>query len=58
MNTLDLVAGVDLSASKTNGDFACCCLTVFSCKQKSVVYENTSLIKISQAYVPGYLAFR
>jgi deoxyinosine 3'endonuclease (endonuclease V) len=39
LEELDLVAGVDISASKEDPDVACAALVVFSCKLKQEVYE-------------------
>lgn len=38
MNTLNLVAGVDLSASKDHPDYACVALIVYNINKKTVVY--------------------
>ena len=40
-DTLDLVAGVDISALKTDTDIACAALVVFSIKLKCIVHEET-----------------
>ena len=39
IDTLDLVAGVDISASKKDTDIACAALVVYSCKMKTVLHE-------------------
>ncbi|MBP9839330.1 MAG: endonuclease V [Proteobacteria bacterium] len=59
LNTLDLVAGVDISASKHDNDIACAALVIYSCKLKTDLYEETLMFNIShQPYIPGFLAFR
>lgn len=58
INTLDLVAGVDISASKEDPDVACSALIVYSCKSKKIVYEQIDIVQINQPYIPGFLAFR
>jgi deoxyinosine 3'endonuclease (endonuclease V) len=56
---LDLVAGVDISASKADTDIACAALVIYSCQKKIAVYEETEIFNISsQPYIPGFLAFR
>ena len=59
LSTLDLVAGVDISAQKQDTDIACAALVIYSCKLKTSLYEETEMFNIShQPYVPGFLAFR
>ena len=58
-DTLDLVAGVDISAAKQDTDVACAALVIYSCKLKIAVYEETEMLDISrQPYISGFLAFR
>lgn len=58
LDDLDLVAGVDISASKEDPDVAFAALVVFSCKLKQEVYEETQMFHTTQPYIPGFLAFR
>ena len=59
VNTLDLVAGVDISAAKKDTDVACAALVIYSCKMKTSLYEEVEFFDIShQPYIPGFLAFR
>ena len=39
VGNLDLVAGVDISASKKDTDVACAALVLYSCKMKTALYE-------------------
>jgi len=41
LSTLDLVAGVDISAKKSDTDIACAALVIYSCKLKTSLYEET-----------------
>ena len=59
VGTLDLVAGVDISAAKKDTDVACAALVIYSCKMKTTLYEEVEMFNIShQPYIPGFLAFR
>jgi deoxyinosine 3'endonuclease (endonuclease V) len=44
LTTLDLIAGVDLSASKDHPDYACVALIVYSIKTKAVIFEDCRII--------------
>lgn len=44
LDTLNLVAGVDLSASKDNPEYASVALIIYSIQTKTVVYEDCRLI--------------
>ena len=58
-NRIRYVAGLDLSYIKENEDLACAGLIVLDAADNlKVVYEDISMVTITQPYVPGYLAFR
>jgi deoxyinosine 3'endonuclease (endonuclease V) len=52
------VCGVDLSANKENPDIACAGLVVYDIRKGRVEYEDYEVVRITQHYVPGFLAFR
>lgn len=58
IDTIKLICGVDLSANKNDPDIACAGLVVYNIREHSVVYEDFEIIRISQPYIPGFLAFR
>jgi deoxyinosine 3'endonuclease (endonuclease V) len=56
---MDLVAGVDISASKKDTDVACATLIIYSRHLGKALHEESQIFNISgQPYVPGFLAFR
>ncbi|ESN97619.1 hypothetical protein HELRODRAFT_85315 [Helobdella robusta] len=55
---LPYIIGLDISFIKDNTEDACVGLTVLSLPYLEVVYEETTMIKITVPYVSGYLAFR
>jgi endonuclease V len=58
-NPLDRIAGMDISASKFNPDIAVVALVICDMKNNfNVLYEKFEFVKMTQPYVPGFLAFR
>lgn len=57
-DNIRLICGVDLSANKHDQDVACVGLVVYNIQENKVEYEDYEIIRISQPYIPGYLAFR
>ena len=51
------IAGVDISASKNMPDIAVSALVICD-KDLKIVYEDYKLVKMTEPYVPGFLAFR
>ena len=47
LNSLDLVAGVDISASKQENDIACAALVIYSCKLNKIVHQEIEIINIA-----------
>ena len=54
---LKYIAGVDISASKNMPDIAVSALVICD-KDLKIVYEDYKLVKMTEPYVPGFLAFR
>jgi len=54
---LKYIAGVDVSASKNMPDIAVSALVICD-KDLKIVYEDYKLVKMTEPYVPGFLAFR
>jgi deoxyinosine 3'endonuclease (endonuclease V) len=58
-DNLERIAGMDISASKTHPDIAIVALVVCDFKNNfKVLYEKFEFVKMTQPYVPGFLAFR
>ncbi|KAK6158648.1 hypothetical protein DH2020_005962 [Rehmannia glutinosa] len=55
---LKYVGGVDLSFSKNDPSIACATLVVLDFTTLEVVHEDSSIVKLSIPYIPGFLAFR
>lgn len=47
-----------MSANKNEPDLACAGLVVYNIRENKIEYEDFEIVKISQPYVPGFLAFR
>ena len=54
---LKYIAGVDISSSKNIPDIAVSALVICD-KDLKIVYEDYKLVKMTEPYVPGFLAFR
>ena len=54
---LKYIAGVDISASKNIPNIAVSALVICD-KDLKIVYEDYKLVKMTEPYVPGFLAFR
>jgi len=52
------IAGMDISASKSDPNIAIAALVVCDVKTFEILYEKYELVIITQPYVPGFLAFR
>lgn len=50
------IGGVDISFTET--DTACAGLVIMSYPNLKVIYEDTQIVKMTQPYIPGFLAFR
>eukprot|EP01083_Nonionella_stella_P282789 962336_1 len=55
---LSRIGGVDISFSKDNGTDACAGLVVLSYPDLNVIYEDFRMVRLTQPYISGYLAFR
>lgn len=55
---LKYVGGVDLSFLKEDSSMACGTLVVLDLQTLEAVYEDSSVVRLSVPYVPGFLAFR
>ncbi|KAM7459695.1 hypothetical protein LguiA_036689 [Lonicera macranthoides] len=55
---LKYVGGVDLSFLKDDSSMACGTLVVLDLQTLQAVYEDSSVVRLSVPYVPGFLAFR
>lgn len=55
---LKYVGGVDLSFCKEDPSVACATLVVLELKSLEIVYQDSSVVRLSVPYVPGFLAFR
>jgi len=58
LDNINLIAGMDISASKVDDSIACVAIVVLDFKTKKSLFEKTKMVKITQPYVPGFLAFR
>ena len=56
--TLQYIAGVDISFSQNYDDVACSALIIYDRQKKEVVYQDFEFVKLDLPYVPGFLAFR
>ncbi|GFR67822.1 endonuclease V [Elysia marginata] len=52
------VGGVDISFIKGNNEDACACLSVLRMPDLKLVYQRMEMVKLTQPYIPGFLAFR
>ncbi|XP_059155820.1 endonuclease V-like isoform X2 [Physella acuta] len=52
------VGGVDISFVKSSKEDACACLCVLQMPDLEMVYEKMEMVKMTQPYIPGFLAFR
>lgn len=58
LETLRLVAGVDISFHETDNTKAVAALVICEFPEMTVVYQDTRTVELTQPYVPGFLAFR
>ncbi len=56
--TLDYIAGVDISFIKDDPVNACAAYVILSYPDLKVVYEDYQMVKLTGPYIPGFLAFR
>jgi endonuclease V len=52
------IAGVDISASKTDNYFAVAAVVILDFETLDILYQCYELVYLKQPYVPGFLAFR
>ncbi|KAF2069254.1 hypothetical protein CYY_009424 [Polysphondylium violaceum] len=52
------IGGLDISFAKNNKIDACASIVVLEYPSLNVVYESYKMVKLTQPYVAGYLAFR
>lgn len=52
------IGGVDISFIKGNNVDACACLSVVKMPDLELVYQRMEMVKLTQPYIPGFLAFR
>jgi deoxyinosine 3'endonuclease (endonuclease V) len=55
---LKRIGGLDISASKLDPDLAVVALVVCDAENFKILYQKYEFVKITQPYVPGFLAFR
>ena len=55
---LKRVAGVDISAAKSDNNLAVVAVVIVDYETLNVLYEKYELVYLKQPYVPGFLAFR
>jgi deoxyinosine 3'endonuclease (endonuclease V) len=55
---INYVGGVDISFIKGNEIDACACYVILSYPELKVVHQEQQMIKLTQPYIPGFLAFR
>lgn len=58
LDKIKLVGGLDISASKVDETCASVAIVIMDFISKKVVFKNKTLVKLTQPYVPGFLAFR
>ncbi|KAM9997322.1 hypothetical protein ACTFIZ_010864 [Dictyostelium cf. discoideum] len=56
--TLKYIGGVDISFVKDNDIDACASLIVIEYPSLKIVYKDIEFVKLSELYIPGFLAFR
>ncbi|KAM9984713.1 hypothetical protein ACTFIY_009152 [Dictyostelium cf. discoideum] len=56
--TLKYIGGVDISFVKDNDIDACASLIVIEYPSLKMVYKDIEFVKLSELYIPGFLAFR
>ncbi|KAM9957533.1 hypothetical protein ACTFIR_009640 [Dictyostelium discoideum] len=56
--TLKYIGGVDISFVKDNDIDACASLIVIEYPSLEIVYKDIEFVKLSELYIPGFLAFR
>ena len=52
------IGGVDISFVKHSDVDACACLSVVRMPDLELVYQKLQMVKLTQPYIPGFLAFR
>lgn len=52
------IGGVDISFIKSSNEDACACFVILSYPDMKCVYEDYQMVKLTQPYIPGFLAFR
>ena len=57
VSSLSLIGGMDISCSKKDPSYAVTALTICDSSLKCI-YEKYSIVKMTEPYVPGFLAFR
>jgi len=58
LDNLKYIAGVDISFIKDNNIDACACIVVLEYPSLDVVYKKCKMVKLTQPYISGFLAFR
>ena len=58
INELKYIAGMDISASTYNPNIAVVAIVIYEYESMKFVYEKYEFVKMTQPYVPGFLAFR
>lgn len=58
VSNINLVAGMDISASRIDEKTASVAFVLMDFKTKEVLYEKHKMVTMTQPYVPGFLAFR
>jgi deoxyinosine 3'endonuclease (endonuclease V) len=58
VESVRLVGGADISFVKDDPERACACLVVMRWPSCEVVAERSRMIRLTEPYVPGFLAFR
>lgn len=59
INGLELIGGIDISYDKRDDSRGCVTCVVLNARNHfEIVYKNNSIIRISNRYIAGFLAFR
>eukprot|EP01133_Synstelium_polycarpum_P007840 gene7840-9201_t len=58
LSNVKYIGGIDISFAKNNKIDACACISVVEYPSLKVVYESFKMVKLTQPYIAGFLAFR
>ncbi|KYQ88340.1 putative endonuclease V [Tieghemostelium lacteum] len=58
ISKIKYIGGVDISFAKNSKIDACASLVVLDYKTQKIVYQSFKMVKLTEPYIAGYLAFR